>query len=430
MSSLRWSALFLSLASPFACAPHYDVGDADPNTAAGNGGVGGRSTTGGNGGSGDQSSGGTGGSSGTNGSGGASATGGSGGSGEAGGSDAGGSDPSGGTGGSVAGAGGASIGTGGFAGGGTGGMPVSPECGAPMEPEYRNLVAPAEMWSRISFFLYDELRDPPGDLPEETTPESTLELFRLALAQSRMTSASGRAALTPFMRRFLGQEQPSGAVGDTPADYWARTFTMEGVFLSYLFVGDKDSNPPFGLFGTIAELKDGLSARGNFISSKFFCREVPSFPDEEGPVIVGPNQTRRDALNAAINEPQCFGCHSVTDPLGFPLEALTPDTLEYRTTENGLPIDTSGVYQADFSEFRFADMDELSAQISTSCEVARCLATQLFNEAAPYQDAPAYTPAELDRAVYLFGGDALPQMDRFQIQVLLEAIVTSPTFLE
>ena len=39
MSSIRWSALFLSLAAPLACAPHYDVGDADgipgPKTRAG-----------------------------------------------------------------------------------------------------------------------------------------------------------------------------------------------------------------------------------------------------------------------------------------------------------------------------------------------------------------------------------------------------------
>jgi hypothetical protein len=75
-------------------------------------------------------------------------------------------------------------------------------------------------------------------------------------------------------------------------------------------------------------------------------------------------------------------------------------------------------------------MASLGTELSTSCEVARCLASQLFDEAALLAGTPARTSAELERALYLFAGDDLPLTDRFRLRSLLEAIVMSPTFLE
>jgi hypothetical protein len=200
--------------------------------------------------------------------------------------------------------------------------------------------------------------------------------------------------------------------------------------VGFLFVGDASSEPPFGLFGTVAGLFDGLSARANFLSRKLFCRAISPDPLGSEPIFPDPNQTRRAALAAATADPQCVGCHAVMDPLGFPLEALTPGTLEYRTTENGQPLDTSGVYLGEFEAVMFSDMDSLAGHLQSSCEVARCLAVQLFEEAASNTGTASGTTAELDRAVYLFAGGALPEMDRFRIRVLLEAIVSSPSFLE
>jgi hypothetical protein len=418
MSSIRWSALFLSLAAPFACAPHYDVGDGDGGAAAGSGGDAGSSMTGGSGGSGNASSGGTGGSSGTNGSGGKSATGGSGGSGEVGGSSAGGTDATGGTGGSLV------AGTG-------GGMMMPPPglpCGEPAEFEYASLATPEVVWERISQFLFGELRDPPSELPAATTPEWAVQILRQVLALSRFSSSSSDTALVPFMQRFLDAE-PEGAISDPPHEYWARVITASAeTRLSILFEGDEESNPPFGLFGTVAAEHDSITHRGRFLSERLYCTTVEGPPPNDHPLslMVEPNQTRRDALFSAINEPVCAGCHFAMDPLGFPLEVLTPDTLEYRTTENGVPIDTSG----NLHGFEFADIQALGEHLSESCEVARCLAQQLFDEAVPGGDPSVGPTVQLNNAVYRFAAPDSPEDERFRFQTLLEAIVSSPAFLE
>jgi hypothetical protein len=412
MSSIRWSAMFLALAAPLACAPHYDVGDSDGASGeGGSGGAGGSSASGGTGGTGM-----------SGGSGGTSTTGGTGGSGE------GGSDPTGGTGGTGVSTGGtgAYAGGAGYAGQGMGPPPV-PVCGAPVEFDFTQLPDPEDAWGRVSRLLYDEVREPPSPLPEETTLEWIVEILRESLDQSRQTSAVGRAALTPFMRSFLMQNEGSAA-GDTPADYWARRMTAEGSRFGDFFEGDAESNPPFGVFGTVAASRDGLSARGNLLSSMLTCNLVgpPPVTISSDPVVVGPGQTRREALAAALNEqPVCSGCHTTMDPLGYPLEVFTPGTLEYRTTENGKPIDTSGSVQG----LQFADLESLGAQASVSCEVARCFATKIFDHISP-QDVPSYSQASLDYVVYRFTAPDSPESERFQIQELLEAIVTTPSFLD
>lgn len=415
MRSIRWSALFLSLAAPLACAPHYDVGDSGGNAGDAGDGVGGSSTTGGTGGSGE-----TGGSSGTNGSGGKSATGGSGGSGEVGGSSAGGSDTSGGTGGSA---------VAGSAGSGMAGGPPDPACGEAITPSYPpSLASPEEVWERISRFLFDEVREPPSDLPMVTTPEWAVEILREALDRSRMTSASGQAALIPFMQKFLDAE-PAGAVGDPPYERWARQIGAEGSSLGVLFAGDEESSPPFGLFGTVAERYDGLTERGTFLVRRLFCVDVAEPPVEIPPVVPGPNETRRQALAAELQNPSCAGCHAVLDPMAYPLEVLTPETLEYRTTENGVPIDTSGSFNGGWESFEFSDLSSLGEQLSVSCEVARCLTVQLWAEAMPDSGVTSTSP-EIQNALYAFAAPDSPAAERFKFQAVLEAIVSSPAFLE
>jgi hypothetical protein len=303
-------------------------------------------------------------------------------------------------------------------------VPVPP-CGEPAEHEYASLAAPEVVWERISRFLFGELRDAPSALPDMTTPEWAVDILREALAMSRLTSASGRQALIPFMQKFLDAE-PAGAVGDPPHEYWARAIGAAESRLGVLFEGDEDSNPPFGLFGTVAAQYEGISQRGGFLSSRLFCTVIEPSPVDIPPVMVGPNETRREALSAGISDPSCAGCHAILDPLAFPLEVLTPGTLEYRTTENGLPIDTSGSY----SGLEFSDIESLGEQLSVSCEVARCFTDQLFLEAVPGDDLGVSSQAQRRNALYRFAAPDSPEAEQFQFQALLEAIVSSPAFLE
>ncbi|HEY0707018.1 MAG TPA: DUF1588 domain-containing protein [Polyangia bacterium] len=90
------------------------------------------------------------------------------------------------------------------------------------------------------------------------------------------------------------------------------------------------------------------SLRGVFMNSQMFCLEVPPPPPGISPLTPpppgAPSQTTRQELTAAVREPVCQGCHSLVDPPGFPFEGLDPIG-RARTTENGLPVDTSATFR-------------------------------------------------------------------------------------
>lgn len=101
-----------------------------------------------------------------------------------------------------------------------------------------------------------------------------------------------------------------------------------------------------GFLSQFANQKEGSpTLRGKFIREWLMCKVVP--PPLEGVALVLPDAdpnnptTKRQRLDAHRQQPACAGCHALMDPLGLPLENF--DAIgQYRTTENGLPIDPSG----------------------------------------------------------------------------------------
>ncbi len=84
--------------------------------------------------------------------------------------------------------------------------------------------------------------------------------------------------------------------------------------------------------------------RGEYVFRRLMCDDVPppppNVPQLSEMVVVG--QTLRQRMEAHRNNPACSTCHSLMDPIGFGLENY--DGIgEYRTTDNGLPVDSSGV---------------------------------------------------------------------------------------
>ena len=86
--------------------------------------------------------------------------------------------------------------------------------------------------------------------------------------------------------------------------------------------------------------------RGKAIRELVLCQRVPSPPpnvdfkllqDVKNPQF----KTTRDRLTAHRTAPTCAGCHKIMDPIGLAMENFDADG-GYRTTENGVAIDTTG----------------------------------------------------------------------------------------
>jgi len=92
--------------------------------------------------------------------------------------------------------------------------------------------------------------------------------------------------------------------------------------------------------------RSSATLRGMAVRELLMCQKVPLPPgnvdfnvvqDTDNPEF----KTARERLTAHRNEPMCAGCHKITDPIGLALENF--DGLgQYRETENGAEIDSSG----------------------------------------------------------------------------------------
>jgi hypothetical protein len=118
--------------------------------------------------------------------------------------------------------------------------------------------------------------------------------------------------------------------------------------------------------------------RGEFVLRHLLCETItPPPPDVIGiPDEVDPNQrlTMRQRMEQHRADPACAGCHVDMDQLGFGLENY--DAVgKFRTTDNGLPVDSAGVLP-DGSTFSGAVA--LAALLSGDARFNRCLAKNLM----------------------------------------------------
>jgi hypothetical protein len=123
--------------------------------------------------------------------------------------------------------------------------------------------------------------------------------------------------------------------------------------------------------------------RGVFIRRKILCQDLPAPPADIDTNVPPPtpDQTTRERFAAHTADPACAGCHSLIDPLGFPLEAFDA-TGAFRTTEGDLPIDTTGeVIATSDADGPVADAVELAAALASSDDVRACFVSHYFHVA-------------------------------------------------
>jgi hypothetical protein len=119
--------------------------------------------------------------------------------------------------------------------------------------------------------------------------------------------------------------------------------------------------------------------RGKALREIFLCQKVPPPPGNvDFSLVQNTNDPRyktvRQRLTAHRNEPMCAGCHKIVDPIGLAFEDFDTAS-EYRTNENGAPIDTSG----DLNGKSFEGIVQLAQLIRDDPATTSCLINRVYS---------------------------------------------------
>ncbi|MEP6655118.1 MAG: DUF1588 domain-containing protein [Myxococcales bacterium] len=122
--------------------------------------------------------------------------------------------------------------------------------------------------------------------------------------------------------------------------------------------------------------------RGLFVFQSLYCNPPPVVPMDVDttvpPIDSAHPQTRRQQLEAHRMDPKCAGCHGLFDPFGYASEHF--DALgQYRETENGLAIDTTGKIGGNGASFD--GVAQLGTVLRQDPKVITCLLRNLYRNA-------------------------------------------------
>ncbi len=161
--------------------------------------------------------------------------------------------------------------------------------------------------------------------------------------------------------------------------------------------------------------------RGVFLREALLCQNVPPAPadvdfglfnEDENPKY----KTARDRLAVHSSAATCRNCHNLTDPIGLGLE-IFDGIGSYRSTENGAPIDTSGVLDGR----AFASSVDLGQAFHDSPLIGACLVENV------YRYAVGRDPVNSERRLLKHLERRLEESD-YRLAALLRDVVTSEGF--
>ncbi len=118
--------------------------------------------------------------------------------------------------------------------------------------------------------------------------------------------------------------------------------------------------------------------RGAALRELLLCQTVPPPPPNvDFSLVLNPDSqypTQRQRVEAHLENPSCAGCHKIMDPMGLALENFNGSG-RYRETENGAPIDTSGVLDG----VEFQDVAGLAQALHDNPALPSCFVQRLFS---------------------------------------------------
>ena len=175
------------------------------------------------------------------------------------------------------------------------------------------------------------------------------------------------------------------------------------------------------------------TARGLFIRERLLCQIVPAAPLEadmnlEGladdlAATEGRRLSPREVRARHMADAQCSGCHTLIDPLGFPLDGFDTSGRP-RAMWDGFPIDTAGqIFGSATIDGPVATPQELIRRLAAAPEVHDCFVLQLYRYVhgrSPTQEDTCYLE-RLQQSFRASGGD---------VRALLVDMVTGPEAYE
>ncbi|HKO47664.1 MAG TPA: DUF1592 domain-containing protein [Polyangiaceae bacterium] len=300
----------------------------------------------------------------------------------------------------------------------------TPETGAVALDSY-------QLAARLSYFLTGSMPDPQLFAAADAKALSSVAEIETQ-ARRLLESTRAKAMVRDFNRQWLQLDQLSGLARNPPqgmadvkgigADY--RESLLQ--FLDQVFWEQGDLNSLFlspttfvnarlghvlglagpasgfaavsaapggvgllsqpGLMAMLAHAdQSGPIQRGVFLRQRILCLEVPPPPPGLNPVPPDPDPklTTRERFAVHTASRDCSGCHRLIDGAGFGFENY--DQLgRYRTQENGIKVDASGLMVATGEsalDGPYTGVSELSNRLALSPRVERCLATSWYRYA-------------------------------------------------
>jgi hypothetical protein len=167
--------------------------------------------------------------------------------------------------------------------------------------------------------------------------------------------------------------------------------------------------------------RSSATLRGKAIRELLLCQTVPMPPANVNFSIVQDTgnpkyRTARERLTAHRTDAVCAGCHKIMDPIGLALENFD-GAGQYRTTENGAPIDASG----ELDGKTFKDAAGLGQAMHDDPAAVSCLVGDVYRYAAGHD----VQPGEIAFIVWLKDRYAA---DGYQLPALLRRIALSDAF--
>jgi len=165
--------------------------------------------------------------------------------------------------------------------------------------------------------------------------------------------------------------------------------------------------------------------RGVFVIRKILCQQIPNPPgdiDTNLPPLSGTIKTTRQQVAAHTSPAGCTGCHTRINGVGFGFSSY--DAVgQYRTTENGESVDSTGEILLDGKKQAFSSAVELAELVGASAEARSCYATNWVRYALQRTDAPEDACAVEDLRKQLGRGDV-------SVKDAIVELVGSRPFLE
>jgi uncharacterized protein DUF1592/uncharacterized protein DUF1588/uncharacterized protein DUF1595/uncharacterized protein DUF1587/uncharacterized protein DUF1585 len=144
-----------------------------------------------------------------------------------------------------------------------------------------------------------------------------------------------------------------------------------------------------GAFLTVTAAPDRTSPvlRGAWVMSRILATPPPPPPANVPPIsaaVPSDMMTFRQKMEEHATNPACSGCHTLMDPIGFGLENY--DGIgTWRTTDNGLPVDSSGTLAPALSNTpngqAFSGALQLEALIKANTDVPPAVAQYVLSYA-------------------------------------------------